>query len=399
MLACTCAWLLANVVLYGSQLQLHDHRVAEQSAVATLTGDGQGINSSVPITCTDVRLASGSDDVAKSSLAGLIGTIETALAPLSASVSSSSGQTSSSGSPSPSPSIGDLLAALVARAKKVDELEKLLQTQGFAWASAYADFNVASPTNLSSLEAGVFTKVTSARGATAECSVPTITSVTLASFVTNIGNFAFSNCPITSIVIPDSVVSVGFFPFFRTGLTSLVINSTSLMCSAYWGVENCSSVATYPNGAPSTQYDLVSSDQFITYGVDDHASLAAYKSRCGYYTPSPTNNGYCSSGSTGCYWKAYDSSSAGFTVPAECTTWTCSSVGMLELSSRAECESAANAMGIAYKGTVTSRSADGTSNPYRCIYADSYNSPFDITVSYGQSSSCSGYSKCICKKP
>ena len=44
---------------------------------------------------------------------------------------------------------------------------------------------------------------------------------------------------------------------------------------------------------------------------------------------------------------------------------------MLELASRAVMT--ADAMGIAYKGTVTSRSADG-SNPYRCIYADSYNS-------------------------
>ena len=111
-------------------LQLHDASGTgtiefENSGTATIVGDKEGITSSVPITCTDFRLTSASDDPAEAGLVGLMAAIKGGFGSAhsaSAGVASSSrGDEAGSNAappPPPPPTIEGMLAALVA---KVDD--------------------------------------------------------------------------------------------------------------------------------------------------------------------------------------------------------------------------------------------------------------------------------------
>ena len=72
------------LLLSGAVLELNHPSGAswiefEKSASATLKGDANGINASVPLSCVDFRLKSASDDPAETSVAALIKAIKNGL--------------------------------------------------------------------------------------------------------------------------------------------------------------------------------------------------------------------------------------------------------------------------------------------------------------------------------
>jgi hypothetical protein len=81
-----------------------------------------------------------------------------------------------------------------------------------------------------------------------------ITSVTISTSVTSIGNSAFTYCTgLASITIPNSVTSIGDSAFYRcTGLTSITIpnNVTSISYNAFGGCTGLTTI-TIPNSVTS----------------------------------------------------------------------------------------------------------------------------------------------------
>ena len=209
--------LLWTLALGQATLQLHDSTGTgtiefEPTAFATLSGDVNGINVTVPVSGANFLLAGAatSADPGKASLAGLIHAVESALAPMqggahgtnggevdsgsgeagsgSGEAGSGSGEAGSGlmGAPSPTMSadrtLFDKLSMLVAKASKADALEarvapleaRVAELEKFLFAN-YEQLTLPD-------------SVTSFR----QVSYPqSLTSVTIPNSVTSIGNIAF----------------------------------------------------------------------------------------------------------------------------------------------------------------------------------------------------------------
>lgn len=83
-------------------------------------------------------------------------------------------------------------------------------------------------------------------------SLTDLTGITISSKVSDIGNYAFSNCSLTSVNIPGNVVSIGDYAFSSCALTSLTIQSgvTSIGGAAFYGCSNLATV-TVPDTVTS----------------------------------------------------------------------------------------------------------------------------------------------------
>ena len=101
-----------------------------------------------------------------------------------------------------------------------------------------------------------------------------LTSVTIPSSVTSIGDSAFGNCTgLTSITIPNSVTSIGWGVFSGcTGLTSITIpdNVTSIPDEAFYGCSGLTSI-TIPDGVTSMGDSVFSGCTSLEYNEYDNA--------------------------------------------------------------------------------------------------------------------------------
>ena len=109
-----------------------------------------------------------------------------------------------------------------------------------------------------------------------------LTSVTIPNSVTSIGEHAFSNCSgLTSVTIPSSVTSIGNRAFSGcSGLTSVTIGSgvKSIVSQAFANCKELTDVYCLAEAVPSTNTDAFQ-DSYIEYATlhVPTASIEAYK--------------------------------------------------------------------------------------------------------------------------
>ncbi|MHB8519228.1 MAG: leucine-rich repeat protein [Limisphaerales bacterium] len=99
----------------------------------------------------------------------------------------------------------------------------------------------------------------------------TLTSVTIGTNVTNIGYGAFENCPaLTSITIPKGVTNIGAAPFASDGsLTGITVDALNSFYSSVGGVlfdKGQTTLIQYPEGNGATSYIIPNS--VISIGAD-----------------------------------------------------------------------------------------------------------------------------------
>ena len=124
----------------------------------------------------------------------------------------------------------------------------------YAFASCSRLTNVTIPNSITSIEADTFHGCSS------------LTSVTIPKSVTSIGDHAFYGCSsLTSMTIPNSVTSIGQFAFERSGLTSVTVpdSITSIGQFAFYGCISLTSV-TIPHSVTSIEDRAFSSCSNLT---------------------------------------------------------------------------------------------------------------------------------------
>ena len=120
-----------------------------------------------------------------------------------------------------------------------------------------------------------------------------ITSVTIGTGVTSIGDYAFYGCiGLTSVTIPNSVTSIEEYTFYNcSGLKSVTIGNsvTSIGKRAFYGCESLTSIYV-----PCGTLDAYKNAE----GWSNYASLIRYASYPSYTITKIANNGYISTTAT-----------------------------------------------------------------------------------------------------